>query len=179
MNSRERVTSPLRSFRYISALAIILCAGFCVFKMTLPVYATTTYYVDAITGVGSNSNSGTTTSTPWATLAYADSQLSTNYQNVQLKYPDGSWHAVPPVWHGFLSYYPYIKGTFTGSNTNTLYDVFNGHNGTLTGASWHTGGIGLTFSGSGSYVTVPNFASFGPHIFRSIHRRPNQCRYGH
>jgi alpha-galactosidase len=122
--------------------------------------AATTYYVDAITGAGSDSNLGIV-SAPWATLAHADSLLATNYQNVELKYPDGTWHAVPPVWHGFLSYYPYIEGTFSGSNASTLYDVFNGHNGTISGASWGDGGVGLTFL-SGQHVTIPDFASFGP-----------------
>lgn len=151
---------------------IVLVVQFCLFFIDLkaviytPVYlpiavGPQTYYLDAVTGAGSDGAAGTSSGAPWATLVHADASLSVNYTNVLVKYPDGSWKSIAPVWHGFVSYYPCMPGSFAGSTTNLSYDIYNGHNGGMRGSLWGIGiGNGLVFQGT--FVQVTNFASFGP-----------------
>jgi hypothetical protein len=124
------------------------------------------HYLDAISGSGSDSNNGLTPSTAWATLAHADSVLTTNDPTLHIRYPNGGYVSVAPVWHNFLSYYPLQQGTFSGASATTCYDVYNGHNGTLGGSGLGSNGPIWKYAGmvisDGAYCSIPNFSNFGP-----------------
>ena len=120
------------------------------------------HYLDAISGSGSDSANGLTPATAWATLAHADATLTTNDPTLHVRYPDGNYYSVAPVWHNMLSYYPLQQGTFSGASATTCYDVYNGHNGTLGssgtggGAIWKYAGLVV---GDAGWCSVPNFSN--------------------
>ncbi len=76
------------------------------------------HYVDVF--AGDNGDDGSIDS-PWLTLAYADTQLATN-ANLKLKYPDGTWHRSPAIWHTLRAFFPMVAG----ADTSKVYDVANG-----------------------------------------------------
>jgi hypothetical protein len=63
------------------------------------------YYVDAVTGGGSDSNSGLF-GHPWATLAHAAATVPASPNtDIHLMYPDGSWVVAPPAWLNISALY--------------------------------------------------------------------------
>jgi len=128
--------------------------------------STGTYYIDAcgITPGASNANNGTSPSTPWSTLAYADTQLSYNYGSVMVMYPDGIYRSIAPVWHGFLSYYPMVLNLYS---PHICYDIYNSYHAYFydstyiqnNTAQWAVSGIYMPQGVSQRYVSVPNWTS--------------------
>lgn len=101
------------------------------------------HYVDSFSG--NDANDGTIAH-PYKTLTYADTQLAANAP-LKLKYPDGTWHRSPAIWHTLRAFFPMVAG----ADTTKVYDVANGLVGTISGAVKYSGtkypGISLESNG--------------------------------
>ena len=84
-----------------------------------------------------------------------------------VRYPDGVYRSVPPVWNGFLSYYPAMQGSFSGASTSTLYDVYNGANGSANSENWVLGG-GWSVLSTNTDNNISNWATAGSYTSLGI-----------
>lgn len=109
-----------------------------------------TYYVDAVSGGGSDANPGTAAS-PFATVNHVASIAPNGLARVWVRYPNLSWQ--------FLSM-PYLNLKYLfigqqGSSATTAYDVANGNNATIANGAWVTAANNYGLVCNGTTTSAP------------------------
>jgi len=180
---------PLKSFsRFLIFLLVVqLSIGLFAFPMNLAQAAGTTYYVSNCGVVGNDSNNGTSSSTPWLTIAKVNSSTFNHGDSIlfnsgctwreQLSIPSSGTSGSPIT---FGAYGSGAKPIINGSNIVTGWAASSNITGSVTQANMKlstvNGAAFVDFNGTGG-VTLSSY--IGDDITVCSATNPTQCVSGY